>query len=431
MTTSGKSSEPSMEDILASIRKIIADDPVKSDGDAPANPLAGSSSPSSVSPAPRSGPAVISLNSEAANTLDSLLDGAVDEPPVTVKPAGPALPAAPELPSATLSSARSASPATSPVRAGVPTTEAPARARLGSNPLPELKPSIDRLKFDGANGDRSPPYPSLGGSLAARAPANGSQPGARPTDLSRSSLPPAFEEMLAQRPGASHFPASGRPAGEPRSIDLGAAIPVPPPGKGTTPPLAPPAPHRPGDRNGEAAVAGSTAPGTLSTPKSPDAVISSPGREPSGSALTSATNVRQTVTKVSLAQGAPSPAATPMVSSPAKAAALDTSAPSEAKAREPSKGGSANGAPAVAAPGSASPPPSVAATDVSAGVTSAPAGRALGPEPAVVPAQGKTLEDTLAEVLRPVVRQWVIENMPRIVEEVAKQEVAKLPKPDA
>jgi cell pole-organizing protein PopZ len=49
--------------------------------------------------------------------------------------------------------------------------------------------------------------------------------------------------------------------------------------------------------------------------------------------------------------------------------------------------------------------------------------------PPAVAGAVRTLEDTLAEVLRPVVRQWVVENMPRIVEEVAKQEVAKLPKP--
>jgi len=51
-------------------------------------------------------------------------------------------------------------------------------------------------------------------------------------------------------------------------------------------------------------------------------------------------------------------------------------------------------------------------------------------QPFVTAAQVKTLEDTLSEVLRPVVRQWVIENMPRIVQEVAQQEVAKLPKPE-
>ena len=66
--------------------------------------------------------------------------------------------------------------------------------------------------------------------------------------------------------------------------------------------------------------------------------------------------------------------------------------------------------------------------DTSAAVAPAPAGV---PQPVVSAAQVKTLEDTLAEIVRPVVRQWVIDNMPRIVEEVAKQEVAKLPKPDA
>ena len=38
-------------------------------------------------------------------------------------------------------------------------------------------------------------------------------------------------------------------------------------------------------------------------------------------------------------------------------------------------------------------------------------------------AGGRTMEDTVKEMLRPMLRQWLNENMPRIVEKVAREEI--------
>jgi cell pole-organizing protein PopZ len=37
---------------------------------------------------------------------------------------------------------------------------------------------------------------------------------------------------------------------------------------------------------------------------------------------------------------------------------------------------------------------------------------------------GRTLEDTVAEMLRPMLKQWLETNMPRIVEKALKGEIA-------
>jgi cell pole-organizing protein PopZ len=47
---------------------------------------------------------------------------------------------------------------------------------------------------------------------------------------------------------------------------------------------------------------------------------------------------------------------------------------------------------------------------------------------------GRTLEDTVAELLRPMLRQWLETNMPRIIEKALKTELgdsANPPKPPA
>jgi cell pole-organizing protein PopZ len=54
--------------------------------------------------------------------------------------------------------------------------------------------------------------------------------------------------------------------------------------------------------------------------------------------------------------------------------------------------------------------------------------------PATIPAQGsmpvnRTLEDAVADMLRPMLQQWVAENMPRIIERALRTEVAQTVKP--
>jgi hypothetical protein len=54
--------------------------------------------------------------------------------------------------------------------------------------------------------------------------------------------------------------------------------------------------------------------------------------------------------------------------------------------------------------------------------------------PATIPSQGsvpvnRTLEDAVADMLRPMLQQWVAENMPRIIERALRTEVAQTVKP--
>ncbi len=43
--------------------------------------------------------------------------------------------------------------------------------------------------------------------------------------------------------------------------------------------------------------------------------------------------------------------------------------------------------------------------------------------------QGRTLDDAFAEMMRPMLRQWLAENMPRIVEAALRAEVSGSVKP--
>jgi cell pole-organizing protein PopZ len=244
-------------------------------------------------------------------------------------------------------------------------------------------------------------FPSLGGALGSRGPATASegQPGKRIDPLVRSSLPPAFEEIVAQR-GQATSPGHARP------IDLSAPSSLPSPLHGAEPskqnaktaashaPASVPAPEA---RNGEThgvLPAGAAVPGGKARLKEPDAA---PAHSPAS----------------------PSSVADKVSPKPAPVAAEETPVGPAVSTHE---------AAGPAAPAS----PKAGFEDIAVrAVSDAMKSAVATPTETTPPLSGtvRTLEDTLAEVLRPVVRQWVIENMPRIVEEVAKQEVAKLPKP--
>ena len=50
---------------------------------------------------------------------------------------------------------------------------------------------------------------------------------------------------------------------------------------------------------------------------------------------------------------------------------------------------------------------------------------ATKPAPAADAAQARTLEQVIGELLEPVIRQWLETNLPRMVEEVVREEVAR------
>ena len=71
-------------------------------------------------------------------------------------------------------------------------------------------------------------------------------------------------------------------------------------------------------------------------------------------------------------------------------------------------------------------------------VFEAPEPEVAAPTPSTLPATlpqagsmpvNRTLEDAVADMLRPMLQQWVADNMPRIIERALRTEVAKSTKP--
>ena len=52
--------------------------------------------------------------------------------------------------------------------------------------------------------------------------------------------------------------------------------------------------------------------------------------------------------------------------------------------------------------------------------------RAHEPEPIAMPANGRTLEDVCRELLQPMIKQWLDENLPAIVQERVDEEVERI-----
>lgn len=123
-------------------------------------------------------------------------------------------------------------------------------------------------------------------------------------------------------------------------------------------------------------------------------------------------------------RGAVSPAREPARTVGEIAATMPAAAPTPAPAVEPKPAPAAGPAPAapVAAPANEPAVPSAG------GLVSALAGASspmtiIAPPP--TPAQVRTLEDTVAELLRPMLREWLDAHMPRIVEKALRIEVAE------
>lgn len=84
---------------------------------------------------------------------------------------------------------------------------------------------------------------------------------------------------------------------------------------------------------------------------------------------------------------------------------------------------------AASAVSAATAQPAVALTPL---IDPEPVGRdapASAPSPAAAPQTVRTLEDAVADMLRPMLQQWVADNMPRIIERALRVEVAKTTKP--
>ncbi len=79
----------------------------------------------------------------------------------------------------------------------------------------------------------------------------------------------------------------------------------------------------------------------------------------------------------------------------------------------------------------ATPAPAPVATPVPAAAPAAvPVSQPVATAAPAAPAGVQTLEDTVARLLRPMLRQWLDDNMPRIVEKAFKEELAaQAPRP--
>lgn len=351
MQRSQQSAEPSMDEILASIRKIIADDP-KPPADAP--------------------PA-----------------GAANGARVVARPADPL--------------------------ARVEPRDGP----LGTSPAGDrrIAAEIDRdladLLDDGAQAAEKP-VDSASTSTPVRAgdppPAVAAPRLAKPGWLTaRPASPPASD-------------AAGAPAGEkPRPIPLSAkleqarlAAPAALPLRGSAASVAAPVPR-------PAAPADESERGEAGKPAAPAPVETAAGEVQAKPAAPVSPALS------ALAQLADGTAAAPAASKPIKSPA--------AEPVEPSPSTDAAAPPAVIADAASAAPTIEPAKIVAAApvlsteaiVAALPSSRPLGPG---AEATVRSVEDLVAELLRPMLRQWLDENMPRIVEKALRIELAsglKLP----
>ena len=383
MTKQTAAGEPSMDEILASIRKIIADDGSK-DAAPPAPPA-----PAQPRPRP-AGPA------DGASSLSARLNGSF--------PAANGANAAAGAPLRLRASVRSA-------------VDDDLGDILADNPRP----------FDPAGDSARRPRPVDFGTVAAGAPALGP---AVATPLKSSAAEPvrAAPVVIAAAPVRSKNEApavaatlDGAPAPDAASTPPSAAaapafIPsaLTPSVNATLPPSSGPMvlaamPERPGVTSPAPSPAPAATP--ASTPEAPAPAAAKPNDDATAAAVASAIGA--------LAAGL---AAAVRPSSPeivVSAAELAVSVPARAGSTAPSETSTAL---------TSTPFPSMQSTSGSA----TPAARSVFTEPnafvegvALTPV--KTLDDTAAELLRPMLRQWLDSNMPRIVEKALRIELAGQP----
>jgi cell pole-organizing protein PopZ len=472
MNKTGKATEPSMDEILASIRKIIAEEPsTPRSKSAPAVRRPEPVSAEMASPGTTS-----SGVSRTPIPLDDDLDDLIDGPATPSAPMAQPGAAAPNPP-VTAAAARLANKSPSAEASTSQDTGARARAE------PAEPPAANGSSHDDPIEDMLKP-----GDLGAVVPRRETPSGMAATG--RSSIRLAADQPQAARP------ASERAALEPRSEATQAPVPARPAPAAPRPDAKPTVAASPTEAattptaiaNGavrasqrfalpEAAVretaeptsdreprpAGSDRPSTppsrasepdldpaLSAPLAafsaslasqagrvekgakPDAQRPAAGPDPK-TAEKPAVRAAEAVTEPappartaeagasSPAPGSPSPEKPTASAAPQLVVAQGAAAPNQAAVR-PSASPAASIAPTH-------PAPSETATQAPAPVpvpASVPAMMVPG-NPILAPAATRTLEDTVAELLRPMLRQWLDANMPRIVEKALRIELAQAP----
>ncbi|WP_333795242.1 DUF2497 domain-containing protein [Hyphomicrobium sp.] len=452
MNKPDKPGEPTMEEILASIRQIIADDP-PIDGPQPnieANPLVPQARDDDagdrLSEVLRSGPLppTSPLGSKRPLSFDKDLADMFDEQeaggestslapkPDLRMPAGLSHPMTPKpfVPSPKADSTRplaDGAAAALPPQLAADEPFSPPPFFGASEPEAAAAPAETPLRGLGA-------FPPLrkSGFYPPQPGANEASP-RRDAQTGGASLPRLQPEAAdAEDKGATRLPASALP----RAAGPGAS------GAGTSPyGKAAPAPAmtspadrehsvpgsslRPDDRDAAPMANPAPAPAPFSPPRPKPAFTSVSDSVPSPKLAAPAPEIKAPVTPATSEASSPSSTASDPTSM-AGHQALDALAQGLAA----SAAASVAGAAAIPLTPVAEPKQSTPAPEPSTlpAATTAPQPAAPAPAPAMAtasPPAARTLEDVVADMLKPILQQWVDENMPRIVERALRNEVGK------
>ena len=438
MSNPEKRDERSMSDILASIRKIMAQEPALAMPPSPSrqsvNGVSGATLdlprepefklPGEKGPSEGGSPTAPPAAGEEPVSLDELLA----ETPLTTPPS-PRPPAVKPAPASASPTSRPASP--EPPEWLFPKPNAP---EANDKPAPAVPPVA----------------PPQAREVAAKAPG---RPAADPHLGSVISKAESREDPKMEKGPAASPPVIGPPA--PRLGDLGSVVPgklegagpVPtvaagPPATGVNPGRTVPSPPLAGPLLGEAtrAPAGSeplnevpgadalrrliadvvppsARPSFPPAAKGPDAAAARTGEapKPESEQKQPAPEIIKGEAKVS-AIAPPPEAKKPEASGSAPAAG-----PAAAPVSKPEPAAPVPPEPAAAAPPLAHTP----AAPVPAQKAEAPA-EPPAAKPAAAPVAPKSMEDTVVELLRPLLREWLNTNMPRLIEPALKAEIDAL-----
>ncbi|WP_072385888.1 DUF2497 domain-containing protein [Hyphomicrobium sp. CS1BSMeth3] len=425
MSNPEKRDDRSMSDILASIRKIMAQEPAvaapPSNARAPLNGVSGPREPELKLP-PH--PAETAAANPAPATEPVSLDELLAETPHAAAAAGPALKPPP---------AAKATPAsTSPVNGApewlFPRQNAPdaAKESVAEPVLPSPAPAKDAAPAASPS-----PAAKLDGSSAPAKPAAEAATIGPPT--------PKLGDLGSVVPGKTESggpqleAGPQRPATAERTV-LGPPLPGPLLGE---PPRVPAAlealPEVPGADALRRLIAGvippSAHPSVAPAAKAPDAAPGPAADRADDTAKVDATAKAASDAKVETKPApanpppaakkveAPAPTPTPAPApAPKPAAAAPATTPAPAPAPKP----------AAAAP---APAPKPAATPAPAAKSAAPVPAQAIPAPkpaATAPAGVKSMDETVVELLRPLLRDWLNANMPRLIEPALKAELEAL-----
>ncbi|HWV80371.1 MAG TPA: DUF2497 domain-containing protein [Hyphomicrobiaceae bacterium] len=417
MSNPEKRDERSMSDILASIRKIMAQEPALA---MPPNP-----------PRP-------SLNGVGGGTLDLPREPELKLPTEKKPSEGASPPSAPAVgpEPVSLDELLAETPRTAPPPPAVPTAK-PAAGPAGAPTPPSAAPEWLFPKPNAGELPKDKPAPAPAKDIEAKSPA--SPASVAPSAGSAGKAEVSEGPKAAKEPPPSS-PVIGPPA--PRLGDLGSVVPSKLDGAGSQPALAAgaPTPSAAGERH----VLGPPSAGPLLGEAARAPAASEPLPEVPG-----ADALRRLIANVVPPSAHPSlaPAAKAPEAAPAKTAEAPKPAP-ETKVE-------AKSAPTVPSPEAKKPetvtpaPAPAAASDTKpatpavkpAAAASAPAPKPAAPVPAVqkteAPVQApaakpagqaaaKTLDETVVELLRPLLREWLNTNMPRLIEPALKAEIEAL-----